>query len=178
MRLANLDLQHFGQRDQTGPVVGRKVTMDLGENAFAIRVIMCGKVLEKIAGQRPTVGGVIDQQRPAGREDDLRLLLNNRFACAAQLYTLSYMGNSQHTRVQPLYLRDGKYTSFRLEPMFFHALRMIAYRRGLSMSALIREVEGYPRERDRSFASVLRCFVVEEMTPHYPLTASPPPHAS
>jgi predicted DNA-binding ribbon-helix-helix protein len=102
------------------------------------------------------IGSVIEDQGPAAGEDDLRLFLNNRFACATQLYTLLYMSNSKHTRVQPLHLRDGKYTSFRLEPMFFHALRMIAYRRGLSMSALIREVEGYPRERDRSFASVVR----------------------
>lgn len=62
--------------------------------------------------------------------------------------------------------------------MFFYALRMIAHRRGLSMSPLIREVEGYPRERDRNFASVLRCFVVEAMTPHYPLTAPPSPPAN
>jgi predicted DNA-binding ribbon-helix-helix protein len=95
------------------------------------------------------------------------------------MYTLSYMGNSQHTRVQPLYLRDGKYTSFRLEPIFFHALRMIGYRRGLSMSALIRKIEAQPRERERSFASVLRCYAMAQMLPHYPLTApsSPPANA-
>jgi predicted DNA-binding ribbon-helix-helix protein len=64
------------------------------------------------------------------------------------------MGNSRHTRVQPLYLRNGECTSFRLEPTLFHGLHMIAYRRGLSMSALIREIEAYPRERERSLASV------------------------
>jgi predicted DNA-binding ribbon-helix-helix protein len=69
----------------------------------------------------------------------------------------------QHTRNQPLYLRDGSYTSVRLEPIFFHALRLIAHNRGLSMSDLIREIEGYPRNPRRSFTSALRCYVVEQL---------------
>jgi len=83
--------------------------------------------------------------------------------------------HSQHTRAQPIWLRDGSFTSVRLEPMFFHALRMIGYRRGLSMSALIREIEAQPRERGRSLASVLRCYAMAQMLPHYPLKARPAP---
>ena len=36
--------------DQPGPVVGRKILVDQVENAFAIRVVMAGKVRQKFAG--------------------------------------------------------------------------------------------------------------------------------
>lgn len=49
-RLTDLDLQHFGKCDQPGPVVGRKILVDQVKNAFAIRVVMAGKVRQKFAG--------------------------------------------------------------------------------------------------------------------------------
>jgi predicted DNA-binding ribbon-helix-helix protein len=76
----------------------------------------------------------------------------------------------QHSRNQPLYLRNGSYTSVRLELIFFYALRLIAHNRGLSMSDLIREIEGHPRNPRRSFTSALRCYVVEQLHPHYAVT--------
>ena len=88
------------------------------------------------------------------------------------------MQHRNHTRSQPLYLRDGRFSSLRLEPVFFKALRMIGYRRGLSMADVIRELEGYPRHRQRSLASVLRCYAMEQMLPHYPLTVPPSPHGN
>jgi predicted DNA-binding ribbon-helix-helix protein len=62
--------------------------------------------------------------------------------------------------------------------VFFQALRMIGYRRGLSMSELIREIEGHPRYRDQSLASALKVYAMEQMLPHYPLTAPPSPPAN
>lgn len=55
----------------------------------------------------------------------------------------------------------GHRTSFSLEQPFFDALTQIAERRGLSLAALVAEVDG-SRPKGANLSSALRVFVLEE----------------
>lgn len=54
----------------------------------------------------------------------------------------------------------GHRTSFSLEQPFFDALTQIAERRGLSLAALVAEVDG-SRPKGANLSSALRVFVLE-----------------
>jgi predicted DNA-binding ribbon-helix-helix protein len=73
------------------------------------------------------------------------------------------MRSRNYTRVQPITLRNGQFTSVRLEPAFFYALRLIATQRGISMAEVIRNIEAQPRSPRQSLASALRCHVIRTL---------------
>jgi predicted DNA-binding ribbon-helix-helix protein len=64
-------------------------------------------------------------------------------------------------------VRDGNLSSIRMEPVFFYALRLIAFSQGLSMADLIRNIEARPRYSTQSLASALRCYALREMMALY-----------
>ena len=55
---------------------------------------------------------------------------------------------------------DGLRTSVSLEPEFWSALKMVATKRGLTLSALVTEVD---RTRLGNLSSALRVFVLNEL---------------
>ena len=55
---------------------------------------------------------------------------------------------------------DGHRTSVSLEPEFWSALKMVATKRGLTLSALVTEVD---RTRLGNLSSALRVFVLNEL---------------
>jgi predicted DNA-binding ribbon-helix-helix protein len=55
----------------------------------------------------------------------------------------------------------GHRTSFSLEQPFFDALTAIAARRGLSLAALVAEIDG-SRPKDANLSSALRVHVLED----------------
>jgi predicted DNA-binding ribbon-helix-helix protein len=55
----------------------------------------------------------------------------------------------------------GHRTSFSLEQLFLDELRAIAAARGLTLAALIAEIDG-ARPREANLSSALRIFVLEE----------------
>ena len=55
----------------------------------------------------------------------------------------------------------GHRTSFSLEQPFFDALAAIAARRGLSLAALVAEIDG-SRPKDANLSSALRVHVLED----------------
>jgi predicted DNA-binding ribbon-helix-helix protein len=64
-------------------------------------------------------------------------------------------------------MRDGNLSSIRMEPVFFYALRLIAFSQGLSMADLIRNIEAQPRYSTQSLASALRCYALRQMMALY-----------
>jgi len=66
-----------------------------------------------------------------------------------------------------IYFPQGS-TTAKLEPSFWHALMQIAWRKHLSLSALVRRIDADRREG--SLASALRVYALEEMMQFYPLT--------
>jgi predicted DNA-binding ribbon-helix-helix protein len=64
-------------------------------------------------------------------------------------------------------MRDGNLSSIRMEPVFFYALRLIAFSQGLSMADLIRNIEAQPRYSRQSLASALRCYALRQMMALY-----------
>ena len=73
----------------------------------------------------------------------------------------------KHTRLHVMTMRDGNLSSIRMEPVFFYALRLIAFSQGLSMADLIRNIEAQPRYSTQSLASALRCYALREMMALY-----------
>lgn len=62
---------------------------------------------------------------------------------------------------------SGHRTSVALEPEFWHALRLIAQRRGLTLAGLVGQVDG-TRAPDRPLASALRVEALREWMPALP----------
>ena len=68
------------------------------------------------------------------------------------------MTRNTYSNQRGITLRSGHVTSARLEPEFWHALRRVAYRQGMSLQALLGLVEVQPRSKGQPFASALRCY--------------------
>ena len=64
-----------------------------------------------------------------------------------------------------IYLPQGS-TTAKLEPSFWHALTQIAWRKHLSLSALVRRVNADRREG--SLASALRVYALDEAMRYFP----------
>ncbi|MCE2565591.1 ribbon-helix-helix domain-containing protein [Komagataeibacter sp. FNDCF1] len=62
---------------------------------------------------------------------------------------------------------SGHRTSVALEPEFWHALRLIAHGRGLTLAGLVGQVDGQ-RPPDRPLASALRVEALREWMPALP----------
>jgi predicted DNA-binding ribbon-helix-helix protein len=65
-----------------------------------------------------------------------------------------------HNRVHVFQLRDGRFTSLRLEHELFRALRWLAIQQNISMAELLRQIDATPRSPSITFASAVRIYVV------------------
>jgi predicted DNA-binding ribbon-helix-helix protein len=65
-----------------------------------------------------------------------------------------------HNRVHVFQLRDGRFTSLRLEHELFRALRWLAIQRNISMAELLRQIDATPRSPSISFTSAVRVYIV------------------